>query len=344
VNIGPNLAKKRKFIEERYNLLNTNMKAIEVINKRLEVRETSLPEVKDDEVLIKVKAAGLNRADIAQKNGSYPPPPGASEILGLECSGIIESVGKNVTSKKMGDEVIALLAGGGYAEYVACPEHHAIKKPMKLDWIEGASIPEVYATCWLNLFMEAGMKEGDKVVFHAGASGIGTAGVQLAKAFGCDSFVSAGSKEKIDFCLNLGASAGEIRSNDIFASIKNWSPEGADVILDPVGAEYFEKNLQVLGLEGRLVIIGLMGGAQSNLNLGHLMIKRQKIIGSTIRARSVIKKNDIMKELSDNVLPLFDEGLLRPIVHEALPFSQCEKAHSIMEANENIGKIILSLD
>ena len=251
------------------------MKAIEVINNRLEVRETSLPEVKDDEVLIKVKAAGLNRADIAQKNGLYPPPPGASEILGLECSGIIESVGKNVTSKKMGDEVIALLAGGGYAEYVACPEHHAIKKPMKLDWIEGASIPEVYATCWLNLFMEAGMKEGDKVVFHAGASGIGTAGVQLAKAFGCDSFVSAGSKEKIDFCLNLGASAGEIRSNDIFASIKNWSPEGADVILDPVGAEYFEKNLQVLGVEGRLVIIGLMGGAQSNLNLGHLIIKRQ---------------------------------------------------------------------
>ena len=188
------------------------------------------------------------------------------------------------------------------------------------------------------------MKKGDKVVFHAGASGIGTAGVQLAKVFGCDSFVSAGSREKIDFCIDLGASAGEIRSNDIFASIMDWSPKGADIILDPVGAGYLENNLQVLGMEGRLVIIGLMGGAQSNLNLGHLMIKRQKIIGSTIRARNKDKKNEIMKELSNKVLPLFDQGLLKPIIHEALPFSQCERAHSIMEANENIGKIILNLD
>lgn len=344
VNIGANLAKKLKFIQDRYNSELLYMKAIEVINNKLEVRESQLPELKDDEILIKVKAAGLNRADIAQKNGFYPPPPGASEILGLECSGIIESVGKKVSSKKPGEEVIALLAGGGYAEYVACPEYHAISKPDALNWVEAASIPEVYATCWLNLFMEAGMKKGDKVVFHAGASGIGTAGVQLAKVFGCDSFVSAGSREKIDFCIDLGASAGEIRTNDIFASIMDWSPKGADIILDPVGAEYLENNLQVLGVEGRLVIIGLMGGAQSNLNLGHLMIKRQKIIGSTIRARNKDKKNEIMKELSNKVLPLFDQGLLKPIIHEALPFSQCERAHAIMEANENIGKIILNLD
>ena len=246
--------------------------------------------------------------------------------------------------KKPGDEVIALLAGGGYAEYVACPEFHAIKKPISIDWFDAASIPEVYATCWLNLFIEASMQAGDKVVFHAGASGIGTAGVQLAKAFGCESFVSAGSKEKIEFCLNLGASSGEIRSEDIFTKIQAWAPQGVDIILDPVGANYFEKNLSVLGMEGRLVIIGLMGGVQSNINLGHLMIKRQRVIGSTIRARSKEIKNEVMKALEDKVLPLFDSGVLKPIVHQVLPLSDCTKAHEIMESNENIGKIILNLN
>ena len=188
------------------------------------------------------------------------------------------------------------------------------------------------------------MKEGDKVVFHAGASGIGTAGIQLAKAFGCESFVSAGSKNKIDMCINLGASDGEVRSKDIFSKIKSWAPDGVDVILDPVGAEYFESNLNVLGIEGRLVIIGLMSGAQTNLNLGHLMIKRQKIIGSTIRARNVETKNIVMEELSQKVLPLFKSGELTPIIHETYPLSESKKAHEIMEANENIGKIILTLD
>ena len=320
------------------------MKAIEVIDKKLRVVETAMPTIQDSEILIKVKAAGINRADIAQKNGLYPPPPGSSEILGLECSGIVESVGDKVTSKKAGDEVIALLAGGGYAEYVACPEFHAVRKPSSIDWDAAASIPEVYATCWLNLFMEANMQKGDKVVFHAGASGIGTAGIQLAKAYGCKSFVTAGSKEKIDFCINLGAEAGEVRTEDIFTEIKKWAPEGVNIILDPVGANYLENNLSVLGTEGRLVIIGLMGGGVANLNLGHLMIKRQKIIGSTIRARSIEAKNLVMKNIETEVLPLFEAGEIKPIIHEILPFSESERAHEIMEANENIGKIILSLD
>ena len=320
------------------------MKAIQVIDKKLEIKETVIPSIQDYEILIKVKAAGVNRADIAQKNGFYPPPPGSSEILGLECSGIVESVGNKVTSKKPGDEVIALLAGGGYAEYVSCPEFHAVRKPSEMDWDDAASIPEVYATCWLNLFMEAGMEKGDKVVFHAGASGIGTAGIQLAKAFDCKSFVTAGSKEKIDFCLNLGAEAGEVRTEDIFSQIKHWAPEGVDIILDPVGANYLEKNLSVLGIEGRLVIIGLMGGAKADLNLGHLMIKRQKIIGSTIRARSIEAKNLVMESIAREVLPLIESGTIKPIVHEILPFSESERAHEIMEANKNIGKIILNLD
>lgn len=320
------------------------MQAIEVMEGNLVVSEIHKPEIKDDEILIKVKAAGLNRADIAQKKGFYPPPPGASEILGLECSGIVDSVGKNVTSKKPGDEVMALLGGGGYAEYVSCPEFHAIIKPQNLSWVEAASIPEVYATCWLNLFMEASMRAGDKVVFHAGASGIGTAGIQLAKAFKCESFVTAGSEEKIRRCIELGASDGEVRSKEPFSKIRSWAPQGVDIILDPVGANYFENNLGVLGIEGRLVLIGLMGGAETTINLGHLMIKRHKVIGSTIRARSVEKKNKVMEELKSKVLPLFETGELIPIVHKTFSLSECEIAHEVMESNENIGKLVLTLD
>ena len=320
------------------------MKAVKVVDKKLIITKANKPVPRDNEILIKIKAAGLNRADIAQKNGLYPPPPGASEVLGLECSGVVERVGKEVKSKKPGDEVMALLGGGGYAEYVTCHEFHAINKPKNLNWIEAASIPEVYATCWLNLFLEASMQQGDKVVFHAGASGIGTAGIQLANVFDCESFVTAGTEEKIKFCLNLGASDGEIRSNDIFSKIKEWAPGGVNIILDPVGGEYFERNLDVLSVEGKLIIIGLMGGAKANLNLGLLMVKRQKIIGSTIRARSNETKNIVMQELSEKVIPLFESGTLKPIIHETFYFSECNQAQEMMEANENIGKIILALD
>ena len=320
------------------------MKAVKVVDKKLIITKANKPVPRDNEILIKIKAAGLNRADIAQKNGLYPPPPGASEVLGLECSGVVESVGKEVKSKKPGDEVMALLGGGGYAEYVSCHEFHAINKPKNLNWIEAASIPEVYATCWLNLFLEASMQQGDKVVFHAGASGIGTAGIQLANVFDCESFVTAGTEEKIKFCLNLGASDGEIRSNDIFSKIKEWAPGGVNIILDPVGGEYFERNLDVLSTEGKLIVIGLMGGAKANLNLGLLMVKRQKIIGSTIRARSNETKNIVMQELSEKVIPLFESGMLKPVIHETFYFSECNEAQEMMEANENIGKIILALD
>ena len=188
------------------------------------------------------------------------------------------------------------------------------------------------------------MQQGDKVVFHAGASGIGTAGIQLANVFDCESFVTAGTEEKIKFCLNLGASDGEIRSNNIFSKIKEWAPGGVNIILDPVGGEYFERNLDVLSVEGKLIIIGLMGGAKANLNLGLLMVKRQKIIGSTIRARSNETKNIVMQELSEKVIPLFESGMLKPVIHKTFYFDECNEAQEIMEANENIGKIILALD
>ena len=319
------------------------MKAIEIIEKELKLVDFPIPEPGPGEVLIKVKATAINRADLMQKNGLYPPPPGASQIMGLECSGVIEKIGSNVSLRREGEEVCALLSGGGYAEYVTCPEEQAIPVPKGLDWISSASIPEVYATCWLNLFMEANLKAGEKVVFHAGASGIGTAGIQLCSNFGCESFVTAGSQEKIDFCINLGASDGSIRGGKIFDDIDEWSPDGVNIILDPVGGKYLEDNLKVLALEGRLVIIGLMGGAKADLNLGHLMIKRQKIIGSTIRARSIAAKGFVMKELENKVWPLFDKGHLKPIIHAVFDLEETEKAHQLIEENKNIGKVVLKV-
>ena len=319
------------------------MKSIEVIDGKVALHEAEMPLVGPYDILIKVKSTAVNRADLMQKKGLYPPPPGASEILGLECSGIVDAVGEKVTSRRVGDEVCALLAGGGYAEYVACPEFQAVPKPTNLNWEEASSLPEVYATCWLNLFIEGNLTNNNKVLFHAGASGIGTAGIQLCKAFNCESFVTAGNEEKIKYCMNLGASGGAVRGDKMFSEVQSWVPEGFDIILDPVGANYFEDNLKVLGLEGRLIIIGLMGGMEANINLGHLMMKRQRIIGSTIRARSEELKKIVMNELHEKVWPFIESNQIKPIIHEVLDISETEKAHQIMEDNQNIGKLVLSL-
>ena len=321
------------------------MKAINILeNKHLEWSESDLPLISDDDVLIKISATSVNRADVVQKNGLYPPPPGASNILGLECSGIIEKIGKNVKNRKVGEKVCALLAGGGYAEYVSCPEVQAIPIPEGVSLIEASSLPEVYATCWLNLFQEANLLKGEKVLLHAGASGIGTAAIQLCKAFECKSFVTAGTSEKIKFCCELGANDGALRTEEPFKKIKEWSPEGVDIILDPVGGNYFEDNINVLSMEGRLVIIGLMGGVKSSINLGSILMKRQKIIGSTIRARSVPVKGKIMSDLHKHVWPFFKSKIIKPIVHETLNIKDADKAHEIMEKDQNIGKIILEIN
>jgi len=319
------------------------MKSIDVIEGELALCEAEIPSVGPNDILIKVKSTAINRADLMQKKGLYPPPPGASEILGLECSGIVDLVGEKVTSRKVGDEVCALLAGGGYAEYVACPEFQAIPKPTNLNWEEASSLPEVYATCWLNLFMEGKLSNNNKVLFHAGASGIGTAGIQLCNAFKCESFVTVGTKEKIQFCKNLGASEGAVRGEKMFDEVRDWVSDGFDLILDPVGANYFEENLKVLGLEGRLIIIGLMGGLESKINLGHLMMKRQRIIGSTIRARSEELKKIVMRDLHEKVWPFIESNEIQPIIYEVFSMSEVERAHQVMEHNENIGKIVLTL-
>ena len=320
------------------------MKAIEVVEGKAILNETEKPSIGLNEILIKIKSTAVNRADLMQKKGLYPPPPGASEILGLECSGIVYEIGKNVTSRKVGEEVCALLAGGGYAEYVACPEFQAVPKPANLNWAEASSIPEVYATCWLNLFIEGNLTNNNKVLFHAGASGIGTAGIQLCRVFNAESFITAGSEEKVKFCKDLGASAGAVRGDGMFDEVKSWTLNGFDLILDPVGANYLENNLKVLGLEGKLIIIGLMGGIESSINLAHLMMKRQKVIGSTIRARSEELKKIVMQDLCKKVWPFFESGAIKPIIHKTMGLEDTEKAHQIMEENKNIGKLVLTLD
>ena len=321
------------------------MKAIIVSeNKELIWADSEKPEILDNEVLIKIKATAVNRADVVQKNGFYPPPLGASEILGLECSGIIEAIGKNVKKRKVGEQVCALLAGGGYAQYASCPEEQAIPTPEGISLTNSASLPEVFATCWLNLFHEANMQENDIVLLHAGASGIGTAAIQLCNLFNCKSFVTASTHEKISYCIKLGAENGSLRSNKPFDDVKNWAPDGVDIILDPVGGSYFQDNLNVLSIEGRLLLIGLMGGTKSEINLGQVLMKRQKIIGSTIRARSSIVKGKVMNDLLEKVWPHFKSQKIKPIIYKTMSIENANQAHEIMEKDENIGKLVLEIN
>ena len=321
------------------------MKAIIVSeNKELIWADSEKPEILDNEVLIKIKATAVNRADVVQKNGFYPPPLGASKILGLECSGIIEAIGKNVKKRKVGEQVCALLAGGGYAQYASCPEEQAIPAPEGISLTNSASLPEVFATCWLNLFHEANMKENDIVLLHAGASGIGTAAIQLCNLFNCKSFVTASTHEKISYCIKLGAENGSLRSNKPFDDVKNWAPDGVDIILDPVGGSYFQDNLNVLSIEGRLLLIGLMGGTKSEINLGQVLMKRQKIIGSTIRARSSIVKGKVMNDLLEKVWPHFKSKKIKPIIYKTMSIENANQAHEIMEKDENIGKLVLEIN
>ena len=319
------------------------MKAIVITDNKLNWVDNEDPDCKDNEVIIKVKATAVNRADLAQRVGLYPAPPGASEILGLECSGIIQEIGRDVVNRKVGDEVVALLAGGGYAEYVSCPEVQTLPLPKNINLSDGAAIPEVFATCWLNLFIEGNLKKGEKVLFHAGASGIGTAGIQLCNIFQCESYITAGSEEKVEFCIDLGSNAGTVRLENSFKSFKDHCPSGLDIILDPVGANYFEENLNNLAIDGRLIIIGILGGVNGKINIGNLLMKRQKIIGSTIRSRSIEVKGKVMNALYENIWDHFEKKIIKPIIYKKLPIREADQAHKIMENNNNIGKIILEV-
>jgi len=309
-------------------------------------KENPDPDLKKDEVLIRIKASAINRADLLQRSGNYPVPPGASPILGLECAGVVEEVGGQVKNFRKGDEVCALLAGGGYAEKVSVPSGQVLKIPKGFSFEQAAALPEVFATAYFNLYMEANLSVGEKALIHAGASGVGTAAIQICKSKGNPCFVTAGTKEKISRCMELGAEGGAIRNEENFAdAIAKWTEnKGVQVILDPVGANYLEDNMKSLTLEGRLVMIGLMGGAKATINLGLLMMKRLRIIGSTLRAQPIAKKTEIMNNLKENVWPSLESGDIKPIIDTVIPIEEVDKAHKLMESNQTFGKVILKVN
>ena len=321
------------------------MKAIVLNDGSFDWQDVEAPSLGAGEVRIANRASAVNRADLAQAAGAYPPPPGASPILGLECAGEVLEVGEGVTRVSPGDRVCALLSGGGYAEQVVAPAGQVLPVPGELSFVEAAALPEVFATAYLNLFIEAQLVPGERAVLHAGASGVGTAGIQLCRAFGNPVFVTAGSTDKIARCVELGAAGGHSRHEGSFVeAVKGFTEgAGADVILDPVGGSYLADNQAALALDGRLVIIGLMGGLQAEVNLGLMMMKRQRVIGSTLRARSVPAKSAVMDALYERVWPLIDSGEIKPIIEAELPMADAGEAHKLIAGNETVGKVILSL-
>nr|WP_279309454.1 MULTISPECIES: zinc-binding dehydrogenase [Pseudomonas] len=292
------------------------------------------------QVRIRVAAAGLNRADLLQKAGLYPPPPGASQVLGLECSGVICEVGAG-SSWQVGDRVCALLAGGGMAEEVVVDGRHVLPVPEGVSLIEAAALPEVYATVWLNVFQLAALKPGEKILLHAGASGIGSAAIQLCKAFGNPCWVSVGSAERLSYCEALGAQGGVIRTDDL-ESLRDLGP--FDVILDPVGGSYSALNLKLLAQDGRWVLIGLMGGREAKLDLAQVLSKRVQLLGSTLRSRDDQFKADLFSDLGQHVWPLFAEGRLKPQLARTFAIKDAEVAFAELASNTVAGKVVLVID
>lgn len=310
---------------------------------RLYIGETDEPDLSYGELLIEVKATALNRADLLQKRGMYPPPPGASPLLGLEMSGtVLEGYG----AWRPGDRVMALLPGGGYAERVRIPSGMAIPIPDGLSFAEAAAIPEVFLTAYLNLFRLGGLKPGHNVLVHAGASGVGTAAIQLAAATGCNIIATAGSPAKREACLKLGAMAAIDYKDGPFlqAVLDHTNGQGVDIIMDFVGASYWEQNIAALALDGKLIAIGLLGGAKvKEVNLGLLISRRLQIIGTSLRTLPLARKETLTAEFIERFSPLFANGAIRPIVDSEWDWSRAEEAHAYMESNRNIGKVVLNI-
>jgi len=309
--------------------------------------EAALPEVGEGEVLIRIAATAVNRADTQQRKGSYPPPPGESEIMGLEAAGVIAALGTGVEGWAVGDRVMTLLGGGGYATHARAAAGTLMPIPDGFSMTEAAAVPEVFLTAYLNIFREAGLKPTETLLMHGGASGVGTAAIQLARALGPSTIiVTVGSEGKAKACQALGADHAILYKQDDFAEQVQAITEkrGADVILDHIGGGYFQQNMSCLAIYGRLVIIGLMGGAKSEINIGRMMVKRQRVIGSVLRARSVAEKTALTDAFKHEALGRFATGELKPVIHDVLPLDEIVKAHQMMEANANTGKIILTVD
>ncbi len=310
----------------------------------LSVTEVPDPVPGPGEILLDVVATAVNRADLLQRQGFYPPPPGASEVIGLECSGTIAALGDGVTGWQVGDQVCALLAGGGYASKVVVPAGQVMPVPDGIDLVTAASIPEVACTVWSNVFMTAGLESGDVFLVHGGGGGIGTFAIQIAKAAGARVFTTAGSTEKLDRCRELGAEVGINYRDEDFVEVVRAATDGrgADVVLDNMGAKYLPRNVDVLADGGRLVIIGMQGGVKAELNIAQLLAKRGSVTATSLRTRTAEAKARICGEVVERVWPLIADGTIRPVVSAVLPLDDVAEAHRMLDSADSVGKVILT--
>ncbi|MFF3012890.1 NAD(P)H-quinone oxidoreductase [Streptomyces sp. NPDC057939] len=303
------------------------------------------PVAGEGEVLVEVAASAVNRADVLQRQGFYDPPPGASPHPGLECSGRITAVGPGVSGWSVGDEVCALLSGGGYAQRVAVPAGQLLPVPQGVDLVSAAALPEVVATVWSNVFMVAGLRPGETLLVHGGSSGIGTMAIQLGKAVGARVAVTAGGKEKLARCAELGADVLiDYREQDFVEELRSATGgAGADVILDIMGAKYLARNLDALAVNGRLAVIGMQGGVKAELNLGILLAKRAAITATSLRTRPLEEKAAIIAAVREHVWPLVAAGRVRPVVHATYPMAEAAEAHRVLESSAHVGKLLLTV-
>ena len=313
--------------------------------------EVLLPETRavpvpgPDEILIKVMAAGVNRPDVQQRLGHYPPPPGASDLPGLEVAGEVVALGSNARRHKLGDKVMSLVAGGGYAQYCIAQDAQAMTVPASLSMQEAGALPETLMTVWHNVFERGGLKEGETLLIHGGSSGIGTMAIQLAKAFGAKVIVTVGSKDKADACTRLGANhAINYKTQDFVAEVKaTTGGHGANAILDMVGGDYIERNYEAAAVDGRIVQIAFLGGFKANVNFTKLMVKRLTHTGSTLRPRSNTDKAKMVAAIEDKVMPLIRAGRVKPLIDSHFPLEKASEAHRRMETSEHIGNIVLAV-
>ena len=306
-----------------------------------------VPDIKPgpDQVLVEIKATAVNRADLLQAMGHYPPPAGESDILGLEMAGVISAIGEQVDGRILGERVMGLLAGGGYAQQVAIHPEMLIQLPDSWSFEQGAAVPEVWLTAFSNLFMEGNLTPGERVMIHAGGSGVGTAGIQMAREAGAVVYVTAGSEAKLDRCRQLGAAlAINYKEHDFVESVRGVTRgQGVDLILDPVGGAYLEQNLDLLNENGRLINIGLLGGSTAELNLGAILGKSLRIIGTRLRSRPLAQKVEITQLFADRFWPLLESGRLKPVVDSVFPITDAQAAHDYVRQNRNTGKVVLKI-
>jgi NADPH2:quinone reductase len=304
-----------------------------------------VPRPSDGEVLVRVEAAGINRPDVMQRQGRYPPPPGASDLPGMEIAGEVVALGPNVSGVSLGDKVTSLLPGGGYAGYAVAAAPLLMPIPKGLSMVQAAAIPETFLTVWTNLFERGRCKAGDIVLIHGGTSGIGTTAIQLAKVWGARVFATAGSEAKARACEDLGAVRGiDYKTEDFVEVIRaETKGYGVDITLDMVAGSYVQRNLDIAAVEGRVVTISLLGGSRAEINVGMILIKRLTLTGSTLRSRTVAQKAAVAEAVRQNVWPLIESGKVRPVIFKTFPLAEASEAHRLMETSNHIGKIVLTV-